>query len=406
MIENRRDLLYEHPDDVEACPYLNRDQATGVILWLSKDDASKPSRERRNSREYDFFIASPSAPEAALGACGELNFGLLVWRFDERIFVDGYRFNEVNIDERQKSLRILEASGDYEIGDWRLPGPGFFGDGYNDPFRFGYKTELGARTVPNNWNNDWAHTGWEITDIQESPPESHTVFVRAADGIPGWPRPLPAGADTLLLDVQSALVAPITGVGPGLVCSDETGILAFGPGVDRWQLHRGGVRPASLAYHPRLDPADGAGTLAALDSVAVWLWDATFGKATRPGFGAGSHFRFRVAPANVWCSSTPVRAPPAVWPRRASGPGCDSMRSAWWPTLSTWIRRDAKRIRSSDRSEPGVASRSDSCRRQSPPSVRSPAAWRAALHTGSMRPTPCCWSRQDSSRPAPHTHNW
>ena len=137
------------------------------------------------------------------------------WRFDERIFVDGYPFIEVNVDDRQKSLRILEASGDYEIGDWRLPGPASSATATTIPFRFGYKTELGARTVPNNWNNDWAHTGWEITDIQEAPPESHTLFVRAADGITGWPRSLPAGADTLLLDVQSAVAATVVGAGSG-----------------------------------------------------------------------------------------------------------------------------------------------------------------------------------------------
>ncbi len=277
VIENRRDLLYELPPDsleTEPCPYLNRDEATGVILWLSKDDPSKPSRARRNSREYDYFIASPSAPAGALGACGELGFGLMVWRFDERVFVDGYPFNEVNIDADQKSLRIVEASGDFEIGDYRLPGPGFFGDGYNDPFRSGFATQLGPRTVPNNWNNDWAQTGWEITDIQEAPPESHTLFVRAADGIPGWPRSIVGGADTLLLDVRGAVAATIAGAGPTLVCADDTGLYAFGAGEDRWALHRGRLRTGSIAFHPRLVASDADGTLAALDSNGVWLWDA------------------------------------------------------------------------------------------------------------------------------------
>jgi len=276
LIENRRDLLAERADDVEACPYLNRDAATGVILWMSRDDTGRPPRERRNSGEYDFFIASPTAPESQLGACGETGFGLLVWHVDERVIADGYAFNVVNGDERARGLRLVEASGDFEIGDWRAPTVSFVGDGWNDPFREGYRTTLSSRTVPNNWNNDWAHTGWEMTEIFFTPPESHEVAFRVVDGVDTWPRLLRPAFDPLPpVEPQGAVAADIAGAGHALVVADSAALWAYDGTGTSHRLHSGALRPASVAFHPRLGAGDVAGTFAVADSSHVWLLDAT-----------------------------------------------------------------------------------------------------------------------------------
>jgi M6 family metalloprotease-like protein len=274
LIENRRDFLAEHVEDVEECPYLNRDAATGVVLWMSRDDAMRPSRQRRNSGEYDFFIAAPTAPEAELGNCGQTGFGLLVWHVDERVIADGYGFNAVNADERGRGLRLVEASGDFEIGDWRMPTVSFVGDGWNDPFRAGYRTTLGATTVPNNWNNDWAHTGWEITDVRFVAPESHELSVRVHDGVAGWPLLLRAGFDSLPpVEPKGALVASIVGGGTALVVADSSGAWMYDASGGR-RVRTARVRPGTLAFHPRLAAGDAAGTVAFLDSARVWLCDA------------------------------------------------------------------------------------------------------------------------------------
>jgi hypothetical protein len=274
LVENRRDLLYEHPDDIEPCPYLNRDDATGVVLWMSRADANQPPRMRRNSGEYDFFIASPTAPAAELGECGQTGFGLLVWQVDERVIADGYAFNEVNANEDARGLRLIEASGDYEIGDWRAPTVSFLGDGWNDPFRAGFRTTLTATTVPNNWNSDWAHTGWEITDVRFAPPESHELSVRVVDGVAGWPRLLRTPLDSLPpLEPRTAVLVPAAG-GTTVIAADSAGVSAFDAGSAR-RLFGGAVQPTSLAFHPRLAPSDAAGTLGLVDSARVWLFDAT-----------------------------------------------------------------------------------------------------------------------------------
>ena len=287
LLENRRDVLGPHDEDHESCPYLNRDAATGVILWMSRDDSSRPSRERRNSGEYDFFIASPTAPETELGDCGETGFGVLVWHVDERAFADGYAFNEVNADERLRALRLIEASGDFEIGDWRAPTVSFVGDGWNDPFREGYRTTLSGTTVPNNWSSDWALTGWEITDIRFVAPESHHVTVRVVDGVAGWPQLLRGAGDAAPpVEPQSAVVATVGGIGSALVAADSTALWAFTSGGNRL-LHRGPLHAGSVAYHPRLASADAAGTFALTDSAQVWLLEgqvAGDSLAARTGF--------------------------------------------------------------------------------------------------------------------------
>ncbi len=273
LVENRRDFLDVRPDDVEACPYLNRD-STGVILWMSRDEPRKPPRDRRNSGEYDFFITSPSAPEEQFGSCGDLGFGLLVWKVDERVIADGFAFNEVNTDDRRRGLRLVEADGDYEIGDWRTPTNGFSGDGWNDPFREGFATRMNATSRPNNWNTDWAHTGLEITNVRFAAPESHTLTIHVADGTRDWPRQLRTAADSLPpLDPQGACMAQIGGLGTVLVVADSAGVSAFDAALAH-RVVRTPVQPASLAYHPHLAPGDLGGTIAAVDSERVWLWDA------------------------------------------------------------------------------------------------------------------------------------
>ena len=274
LVENRRDLLAERAGDVSACPYLNRDAETGVVLWMSRDDDARPPRERRNSGEYDYFIPSPTAPEGEIGSCGEVGFGLVVWHVDERVLADNYVYNEVNANEDMRALRIVEASGDYELGDWRQPTDGFLGDGWNDPFHEGYRTRLDATTVPNNWNSDWALTGWEIADVRFAPPESHTLVVRVADGLAGWPRPMRSLADSLPLpEPGSAIFAPVRGLGSVLIAADSSGISAY-DSTGEHRLFRGALRPQSLAYIPQLVPGDSVGTLAALDTSGVWLWEA------------------------------------------------------------------------------------------------------------------------------------
>lgn len=320
IVENRRDYLYERPEDVAICPYLNRDADTGVILWMSRDDEAVPSRDRRNSNDYDFFISSPTAPTSALGECGELGFGLIVWHFDERVFAEGYGFNEVNASERQRALRILEASGDFEIGDWRMPTVSFLGDGYNDPYRQGFKTQLDATTVPNNWNNDWAETGWEITSIEEAPPESHTLTVRVREGVAGWPQILRSGADSLQLEAASAVWTRLGSGAWALVLADSSGLFGFTALGPPQRLVDGAVLPASLAQTDRLAPGDSVPTVAALDLGSLWMWDATAaGLVVRAGFPAaipgGSGPRLVLLEAATGAPGALVETPTGAWVR-------------------------------------------------------------------------------------------
>ncbi|MFQ5598971.1 MAG: immune inhibitor A domain-containing protein [Candidatus Krumholzibacteriia bacterium] len=288
IVENRRDLLAVRivPDQ---CPYLNRDADTGVVLWMSRDDAAKPSRQRINSGEYDFFIPSPTAPAEIVeqSGCGALGFGLLVWHVDERPLFEGLATNTVNTSGTHRALHVIEASGDYEIGDIRMPTVSFLGDGWNDPFRAGYRTELRAHTVPNNWNNDWALSGWEIDDVVSAPPESHELHVRVLDGVAGWPQTFRVGADSLLrVEPEGAVIADVEGLGRLLVVADSAAVHGFGA-AGRQELHVGEVRPRTLAYAPAPFAADAVGTLGAVDSANVWLWRASWtggGLQPRPGF--------------------------------------------------------------------------------------------------------------------------
>ena len=284
LVENRRDLLGRRiPLDVDFCPYLNRDADTGVVLWMSKDDANKPSRERHNTGEYDFWISAPSAPDSIPNsACGESGFGLLVWHVDERPLAEGLPTNSVNNDERYRALRVVEASGDYEIGDWRLPTASFYGDGWNDAFRQGFYTELRAQTVPNNWNNDWALTGWEITNVVTSRPEAHVLHARTLDGVAGWPQTFRVAPDSLLqVEPRSALVTTVSGLGNVIALVDSTALHLFSPAA-RADLLETGLHPGSLAATGPSFAGDAFGTLAALDVDSLRLWQANWDGTTLP----------------------------------------------------------------------------------------------------------------------------
>src|SRR5262249_28092135 len=93
-------------------------------------------------------------------------------------------------------------------------------------------------------------------------------------GLAGWPRLLRAASDTLPpLDPRGAVVGTIAGLGPVLVAADSDAVWGFDL-AGAHALHRGAIRTASLAYHPRLAPGDPSGTSAAVDRDRVWLWDA------------------------------------------------------------------------------------------------------------------------------------
>ncbi len=284
LVENRRDLLGRRfPEDRDFCPYLNRDLDTGVVLWMSKDDPNTPSRERHNTGEYDFWVSAPTAPDSAAGAaCGEYGFGLLVWHVDERPLAEGYSTNSVNNDEHYRALRVIEASGDYEIGDWRLPTVSFLGDGWNDPFRQGHWTVLGSKTVPNNWNSDWALTGWEITDVRSVLPEAHRLYARMQDGVAGWPQTFWISPDSLLrVEPKGALVAEVSGLGRTLVVADS-GAVHLWNGNRRVDVFESGLHPGSLASASATFAADAFGTLAALDGDSLRLWQANWDGTTLP----------------------------------------------------------------------------------------------------------------------------
>jgi hypothetical protein len=72
-------------------------RATGVILWPSRDDA-----RRRATGTTAANTISPSG--AGAYRLQRLRFGC-VRHVDERILADGYAYNEVNTDDRQRSLR-------------------------------------------------------------------------------------------------------------------------------------------------------------------------------------------------------------------------------------------------------------------------------------------------------------
>lgn len=292
LVENRRDLLVRRPDlnETEACPYLSRDRDTRVVLWMSKSDPDVvPPRERRNSGEYDYWIPSPTAPVefTEQTPCNAVYFGLLVWHVDERSLAEGLGNNTVNIDGAYPALRLIEASGDFEIGDLLNPNASFRGDGWNDPFRqnpYVSYTRLDDSTIPNNWNNDWARSGWEIVDVQEAGAESHRLIVRVADGVAHWPQLLrhPSGH---LLDIEprTALVADLRGLGRTLVVADSNGVYGVRDGVVH-ELTAGVFGPQSLAYTPSF--AGGGGVLAMLDPDGLWVWDADFQAATLLPHGA------------------------------------------------------------------------------------------------------------------------
>ena len=283
LVENRRDLLARRfPEDRDFCPYLNRDAQTGVVLWMSKDDPNTPSRDRHNTGEYDFWISAPTAPDTSGGACGEFGFGLLVWHVDERPMAEGFASNSVNNDERYRALRVVEASGDYEIGDWRLPTVSFLGDGWNDPFRQGFWTRLGSQTVPNNWNSDWALTGWEITDVRTVLPEAHQLYARVQDGVTGWPKTFWITPDSLLqVDPPGALVSEVSGLGRTLVVADSAAVHLW-TGDRRLDVFEAGLQPGSLAGASATFASDAFETLAVLDGDSLRLWQANWDGTTLP----------------------------------------------------------------------------------------------------------------------------
>ena len=294
LIENRRDLLLQRPDlgDVEPCPYLNRDEQTGVILWLSKSDTAIPARQRRNTGDYDFFISSPTAPDEALGlACGELGFGVLVWHVDERVLFEGLPTNEVNVNRDYRALRVIEASGDFEIGDLRQVGFGFRGDAWSDVFRTNFiqsYTKMTEEGTPNSWNSDWARSGWEITDVHEVAPESQAVTVRVREGVPGWPQLIQTPSSGLLRVHAQSAVATRIGTGPGslavVLTADSLGIFRS-DSTGSIEIVSQVLDPASLAYTPELVSGDANGTLAALDGLAVHAWGLTNASSLVPRAG-------------------------------------------------------------------------------------------------------------------------
>lgn len=285
ILENRRDLHVFRLGDHEICPYFNQDPATGVILWMSKDDPAIPNLLRRNSGEYDFWIAAPTAPDSAAGPCGELGYGVIVWHVDERPILEGLETNTVNVSFTHRAKRVIEASGDFEIGDFNQPTVSFLGDGWNDPFREGYKDELRQDTVPNNWNSDWARTGWEIVEIRNSGAESHAVTVRVLDGVAGWPRRLEVAPDTLAQIVpEGAVVGSVTNLGPRVVVADSGTVRSFGA-TSHEIVHTGVVEPRSLAWARFASDTDA--TLGAVVDARVFLWSARWngsGLDARPGF--------------------------------------------------------------------------------------------------------------------------
>ncbi len=286
LVENRRDLhAFRALQDADFCPYLNREPQTGVVLWMSKDNPALPAEARRNSREYDFWIAAPTAPEGAGGSCGELGYGVIVWHVDERPIVEGLPTNQVNTSFTHRGKRVIEASGDFEIGDFNQSTISFLGDGWNDPFRAGYRTQLRVDTVPNNWNNDWARTGWEIVDVRDVDPEGHEVVVRALDGVANWPRTFEVAPDSLLEIVPaSAVVTAIDGLGPQLIVADSQAVHTIGsPG--HAVLQSGAVQPTSIAA--TTFASETTGTLGAVVDGRVWLastsWNGS-GLDARAGF--------------------------------------------------------------------------------------------------------------------------
>lgn len=291
LLENRRDLLFRRGRETSLCPYFNQDPDTGVVLWMSKDDDSLPAESRRNSGEYDFWIAAPTAPAGVTDSttCFALapsepiaGFGVIVWHVDERPLIEGLPTNSVNWSQTHRATRVIEASGDFEIGDLVQPTLSFLGDAWNDPFRAGYKTELRAETVPNNWNSDWARTGWEIVDVRPTlDGEGHEIVARTVGGVAGWPRTFEVAPDSLLEIVPAgALAAAIEGLGPVLLVADSTSVHAFGAG-GHTTLQRGAVQPASLAS--ARFAAEPVSTIGAIVDGRVFLWSARWnGSALEP----------------------------------------------------------------------------------------------------------------------------
>ena len=271
LLENRRDLhAFRALQDTDVCPYLNAEPQTGVVLWMSRDDDRLPALLRRNSGEYDFWIAAPTAPTDAGGPCGELGYGVIVWHVDERPLVEGLPTNSVNTSSTHRALRVVEASGDFEIGDLTAPTISFLGDGWNDPFRAGYQTELRQETIPNNWNSDWARTGWEIIDVRDVDPEGHEVVVRTLGGVADWPQRFEVAPDTLTQVVPAgALATDIPGLGPQLVVADSSRVHGFGA-AGHTTLASGVVQPTSLAA--ATFGSEATSTLGAIVDGRVWLW--------------------------------------------------------------------------------------------------------------------------------------
>jgi hypothetical protein len=65
----------------------------------------------------------------------------------------------------------------------------------------------------------------------------------------------------------------VHGLGRVLVAADSSGISAYDSTGER-RLFSGRLNPVSLAYIPQWVPGDSVGTLAALDSNSVWMWEA------------------------------------------------------------------------------------------------------------------------------------
>jgi M6 family metalloprotease-like protein len=189
MIENRQCDL-----DGDGVGYLQRDpspDSTGVIMGPVDEDGNP---------NYEFSFALPGC-------------GLLIFRIDDVLVDYGNPWNVVNAYPPRRGVRIMEADGTWDLGDYNSfyflgspYDPFFSGDGGNDHFADG--------TYPPSESNTGCRAHIEVTEISES-----MLTMGFEVRVPWAKKRFPiALSDSLRYGVTSLLVFDVDGDG-----SDEIG---------------------------------------------------------------------------------------------------------------------------------------------------------------------------------------
>jgi hypothetical protein len=200
MIENRQveidGVYFVTPEGDSLNSVADADSATGVVLGPARVDTIGGEEVEVASNEYDFALPG---------------YGALIWHVDERALnEETIEFNAVNVSFLRRGLRLEEADGIPDIGNFNSFQ---FRGGPFDPFYEGNNDRMTPDSDPNSRSNDDLETGISVTDISR-PGFLMSMTISNAPRLPGFPVVL---GDSL--DEKRALL-----VGPTVGEADEEGV--------------------------------------------------------------------------------------------------------------------------------------------------------------------------------------